>query len=131
MRFGSSGFSFWTNLTACERLWAPFGAQLRATGGPKIALLPPPLDEKSNETCENILENLVSEAFWKKVEKCENRAVERVILWFSLEASSKILALSRSENLMISGSKMISKIMKIWSFGRLGGAFLAVGGRIF
>ena len=34
--------------------------------------------------------------FW-----CENEAVERAILWFSLEASSKTLALSGSENLMI------------------------------
>ena len=41
-------------------------------------------------------ENLMH--FW-----CENEAVERVFLWFSLEASSETLALSGSENLMILG----------------------------
>ena len=64
--------------------------------------------------------------FW-----CENEAVERAILWFSLEASSKTLALSGSENLMILGLQNDLKNhenLVIWASS---GAFLAVGGRIF
>ena len=64
--------------------------------------------------------------FW-----CENGAVEKVFLCFSLEASSKTFALSGSENLMILGFQNDLKNhehLVIWASS---GPFLAVGGRIF
>ena len=83
-----------------------------------------------------MLKILVSEAFWKKVENlmkfwCENGAVERVILWFSLEASSKTLALSGSENLMILGLQNDLKNHENLVIWPSSGSFLALGGQIF
>ena len=112
-----------------------FGPKLGAKGSPKIALLGT-VGEKSDEKCEIMLKNLVSEAFWKKVENlmkswCANGAIERVILWFSLEASSKTLAVSGSEHLMILGfqSDFKNHENQVKSDFKIG--LGAVGGRIF
>ena len=64
--------------------------------------------------------------FW-----CENEAVERAILWFSLEASSKTLALSGSENLMILGLQNDLKNHENLVIWPSSGSFLALGGQIF